>query len=146
MLPAGLSDGLAVCLGKEPSGVVIAAVALKIGRVHVKDHFVHHLGIRPEAPCADGAVGHQFVERLRIGSLAPLEMDVELTALRHNVRVAVMGVPALVVALPDGDARFPIRLIADDRAVNFRYRDLLSSQQKGRPLWNGPSALEISFI
>ena len=68
---------------------------------------------------AHGIFQYQNINRLRIGALAAFEMDIELAALRHNIRVAVMNIFAFVMTLPDGNALFPICLITNDCAVNL---------------------------
>ena len=102
----------------KATGVVIAAVFLKVGRVHVENHFIEKLGIRLQSAQGNGSFFDHLIQGRVVGQIsAALEMDVPGRLREIHVHVFVVLVLALDMALRFADARLGVLLDAGNGIV-----------------------------
>ena len=109
----------------ETAGVVITAVFLKVGRVHIEDHFVEEFGVRLQAAQRDGTVLDHLIQGRVIGQVsAALEVDVPGRLREIHVHVFVVLIFSLDMALRFADARLGV-LLDTGNGIFFTHRQFL---------------------
>lgn len=121
LFAAGFLDRQAVGFRKKFSGIFIAAVAVKVRGVHIKNKLVNHFRIRLQAARADDSVRNHTVKGFGVTALTAFEMHVEIGVVFHNIRVGVALIFPLVMAFPNRYAFLLIGFVADNATVCFRH-------------------------
>ena len=118
LLAADNVDGGPVCFGVKCSGILVAAVIMKICGVDIEDQLAIVDGVLLEASGGNGAVLLHLPEHLLIAAGRLLEVDVQMTAFGDNILVPVAGFLAPVVGFCVGNVALRSGLVADGGAVH----------------------------